>query len=63
MRQINAKTLHDWISDGQELALLDAREDGEFGRRITRSGRFRSAWRTVRPGPTRYCRVSLSGSA
>ncbi len=31
MRQINAKTLHDWISDGQELALLDAREDGEFG--------------------------------
>ncbi len=31
MRQIDAKTLHDWISDGQELAVIDAREDGEFG--------------------------------
>jgi len=31
MRHIDPKTLHDWISDGQELALLDAREDGEFG--------------------------------
>src|SRR6202044_703304 len=31
MKIIDAKTLHDWITDGQELALLDAREDGEFG--------------------------------
>ena len=31
MRHIDPKTLHDWISDGQELALIDAREDGEFG--------------------------------
>ena len=31
MKHIDAKTLHGWISDRQELALLDAREDGEFG--------------------------------
>jgi len=31
MQRINAKTLHAWLKDGQELALLDAREDGEFG--------------------------------
>lgn len=31
MRKIDARTLHGWIQDGQELALLDAREDGEFG--------------------------------
>ncbi len=31
MRHVDPKTLHDWISDGQELALIDAREDGEFG--------------------------------
>jgi hypothetical protein len=31
MRSIDAKTLMEWITDGQELALLDAREDGEFG--------------------------------
>ena len=31
MKRINAETLHGWIADGQELALLDAREDGEFG--------------------------------
>ena len=31
MKRINAKTLHDWLCDGGELALLDAREDGEFG--------------------------------
>ena len=31
MDRIDARTLHDWINDGQELALLDAREDGEFG--------------------------------
>ncbi len=31
MRHIDARTLHGWIGDGQELALLDAREDGEFG--------------------------------
>ena len=31
MRQIDAKTLYDWIADDQELAILDAREDGEFG--------------------------------
>ncbi len=31
MNRITAETLLDWITDGQELALLDAREDGEFG--------------------------------
>jgi rhodanese-related sulfurtransferase len=31
MTPIDARTLHDWIGDGRELALLDAREDGEFG--------------------------------
>src|SRR4051812_8699602 len=31
MKRITAETLRDWITDGQELALLDAREDGEFG--------------------------------
>ncbi len=31
MNRIDARTLHGWITDGQELALLDAREDGEFG--------------------------------
>jgi len=31
MRRIDAETLLGWITDGQELALLDAREDGEFG--------------------------------
>src|ERR1700688_4126118 len=31
MNRISAETLHGWIIDGQELALLDAREDGEFG--------------------------------
>jgi rhodanese-related sulfurtransferase len=31
MQRINAETLLGWITDGQELALLDAREDGEFG--------------------------------
>src|SRR5580700_4347221 len=31
MQRINAKTLHAWLANGQELALLDAREDGEFG--------------------------------
>jgi rhodanese-related sulfurtransferase len=31
MQRINPKTLHAWLTDGQELALLDAREDGEFG--------------------------------
>jgi rhodanese-related sulfurtransferase len=31
MKQIDANTLHGWISDGRELALIDAREDGEFG--------------------------------
>ena len=32
MRTIDAPTLKAWIGDGQELAILDAREDGEFGR-------------------------------
>lgn len=32
MRSIDAPTLKDWIGDGRELAILDAREDGEFGR-------------------------------
>jgi len=31
MKTIDAQTLRTWIEDGQELALLDAREDGEFG--------------------------------
>ena len=31
MKRIDAKTLHGWLSDGNELAILDAREDGEFG--------------------------------
>ncbi len=31
MKNIDATTLRGWIGDGQELALLDAREDGEFG--------------------------------
>jgi rhodanese-related sulfurtransferase len=31
MKRIDAKRLLSWITDGQELALLDAREDGEFG--------------------------------
>jgi rhodanese-related sulfurtransferase len=32
LRTIDAPTLKSWINDGQELALLDAREEGEFGR-------------------------------
>lgn len=31
MKHIDPKTLHNWISDGHELAIIDAREDGEFG--------------------------------
>jgi rhodanese-related sulfurtransferase len=31
MNRISAETLLGWIADGQELALLDAREDGAFG--------------------------------
>ena len=31
MKRIDARTLHAWLLDGHELALLDAREDGEFG--------------------------------
>jgi len=31
MRRIDAATLHSWITDGAELAILDAREEGEFG--------------------------------
>jgi rhodanese-related sulfurtransferase len=31
MKRIDAKTLHTWLLDGRELAVLDAREDGEFG--------------------------------
>ena len=31
MKRIDAKTLHGWLADGGELALLDAREEGEFG--------------------------------
>lgn len=31
MKKIDAQTLRAWITDGHELALLDAREDGEFG--------------------------------
>ncbi len=31
MRRIDAATLRAWLTDGRELALLDAREEGEFG--------------------------------
>ena len=31
MNRIDAHTLRGWIADGHELALLDAREEGEFG--------------------------------
>jgi len=31
MKTIDAPTLRGWIEDGAELALLDAREEGEFG--------------------------------
>ena len=31
MRRIDAGMLRGWITDGAELALLDAREEGEFG--------------------------------
>ncbi|HJS85127.1 MAG TPA: rhodanese-like domain-containing protein, partial [Acetobacteraceae bacterium] len=31
MRRIDAPTLRAWLTDGHELALLDAREEGEFG--------------------------------
>ena len=31
MKRITASTLHSWLLDGHELALLDAREEGEFG--------------------------------
>ena len=31
MKHIDATTLRGWILDGQELAILDAREEGEFG--------------------------------
>ena len=31
MKTIDAKALRGWIEDGQELAILDAREEGEFG--------------------------------
>lgn len=32
MQTIDAQTLKRWINDRQELAILDAREDGEFGK-------------------------------
>ena len=31
-RRVSAKTLKDWLTDGQEIALLDVREEGPFGR-------------------------------
>ena len=31
MKRIDAPELHAWLTDSHELALLDAREDGEFG--------------------------------
>ncbi len=31
MNRIDAQTLHGWLLDNQEVAVLDAREDGEFG--------------------------------
>ena len=32
MRRVDAPTLKRWIGDGREMAVLDAREEGEFGR-------------------------------
>src|SRR3954471_3574605 len=32
MRAVDAPTLKHWINDGAELAILDARVDGEFGK-------------------------------
>jgi len=31
-RRVTAKTLKDWLTDGQEIALLDVREEGALGR-------------------------------
>src|SRR5258707_1804514 len=31
MKNVDAATLRDWIGDASELAILDAREEGEFG--------------------------------
>ncbi len=31
MNRVDAASLRDWIQDGRELAILDAREEGEFG--------------------------------
>ncbi len=31
MKRIDANTLHAWLTDGNEVAVLDSREDGEFG--------------------------------
>ncbi len=31
MTRIDAATLRTWLTDGRELAVLDAREEGEFG--------------------------------
>ena len=31
-RRVTAKTLKDWLTDGEEIALLDVREEGAFGR-------------------------------
>ena len=31
MRHVDVKQLRGWIEDGNELAILDAREEGEFG--------------------------------
>ena len=31
MRPVSPATLREWITDGRELAILDAREEGEFG--------------------------------
>src|SRR3974390_499651 len=31
MKRIDASTLRAWFGDGRELAVLDAREEGEFG--------------------------------
>ena len=31
MNRIDARALRSWIEDGHELAILDGREEGEFG--------------------------------
>ena len=47
-KRINAATLRGWITDGDELALLDAREEGEFRRLASVPGRSPARFRRSR---------------